>query len=55
LLQGCQVPVKNIVAPGAMNETNPVASNETARGRAENRRVDVKVLVNKGVAGDSGN
>jgi outer membrane protein OmpA-like peptidoglycan-associated protein len=55
LLQDCQVPVKNIVAPGAMSESNPVASNETARGRAENRRVDVKVLVNKGVAGDSGN
>jgi flagellar motor protein MotB len=34
-----------------MGETNPVASNESAQGRAENRRVVVKVLVNKGVAG----
>lgn len=55
LLQDCHVPVKNIVAPGAMSETHPVASNETAYGRAENRRVEIKVLVNKGVAGDSGN
>lgn len=55
LLQDCHVPVKNIVAPGAMSETHPVASNETAFGRAENRRVEVKVLVNKGVAGGSGN
>ena len=51
LLQDCHVPVKNIVAPGAMSETHPVASNETAYGRAENRRVEVAVLVNKGVAG----
>jgi OmpA-OmpF porin, OOP family len=55
LLQDCHVPVKNIVAPGAMSETHPVASNETADGRAENRRVDVKVLVNKGLAGNGGN
>jgi OmpA-OmpF porin, OOP family len=51
LLQDCHFPVKNIVAPGAMGETNPAASNETAYGRAENRRVDLKLLVNKGVAG----
>lgn len=55
LLQNCHVPVKNIVAPGAMSETHPVASNETAIGRADNRRVSLKILVNKGVAGDSGN
>jgi flagellar motor protein MotB len=34
-----------------MGETNPTASNESASGRAENRRVDVKLLLNKGVAG----
>ena len=36
---------------GAMGEMNPVTSNETASGRAENRRVNLKILVNKGVAG----
>src|SRR5271157_1461939 len=50
LLQGCGIPVGRIVAPGAMGETNPAASNESASGRAENRRVDVKLLLNKGVA-----
>ena len=51
LLQDCAVPVGRIVAPGAMGESNPVDSNETTSGRAENRRVDVKLLLNKGVAG----
>jgi lipid-binding SYLF domain-containing protein/outer membrane protein OmpA-like peptidoglycan-associated protein len=52
LLQNCNVPVRHIVAPGAMGEAAPIDSNETAAGRAENRRVEVKVLLNKGLAGD---
>jgi outer membrane protein OmpA-like peptidoglycan-associated protein len=51
LVQQCNVPVRHIVAPGAMGEYQPVGSNETKEGRAENRRVEVKVLVNKGIAG----
>jgi outer membrane protein OmpA-like peptidoglycan-associated protein len=43
------IPVIHIVAPGAMGTSNPVASNANAEGRAENRRVDVKVLLNKGL------
>ena len=52
LLQNCNVPVRHIIAPGAMGEAAPVGSNETAQGRAENRRVEVKVLVNKGLSGN---
>lgn len=51
LIQQCNVPVRHVVAPGAMGEYQPVASNETKKGRAENRRAEVKVLVNKGIAG----
>jgi OmpA-OmpF porin, OOP family len=51
LLQNCSIPLRHIVAPGAMGIADPAAPNETADGRADNRRVDVKVLVNKGVAG----
>ena len=45
------VPVRHIVAPGAMGEYQPAGSNETTEGRAGNRRVEVKVLVNKGISG----
>lgn len=51
LIQNCNVPVRHIVAPGAMGEAAAVASNETKSGRSENRRVEVKVLLNKGLAG----
>jgi outer membrane protein OmpA-like peptidoglycan-associated protein len=51
LVQQGSVPVRHIVAPGAMGEYGAAAPNETKDGRAENRRVEVKVLVNKGIAG----
>ena len=51
LMQQGNVPVRHIVAPGAMGEYGAAAPNETKAGRAENRRVDVKILVNKGIAG----
>jgi outer membrane protein OmpA-like peptidoglycan-associated protein len=51
LMQQGNIPIRHIVAPGAMGEYGATASNETAAGRADNRRVEVKVLVNKGIAG----
>ncbi len=54
LIQECGVPVKNIVSPGAMGETNPIASNETLMGRSENRRVELRLLVNRSVGAMTG-
>ena len=51
LVQVCNVPMRHIVAPGAMGEYEAKAPNETKAGRAENRRVEVKVLINKGITG----
>jgi OmpA-OmpF porin, OOP family len=51
LLQNCNIPLRHIVAPGAMGIADPAAPNESADGRQENRRVEVKVLVNRGLAG----
>jgi outer membrane protein OmpA-like peptidoglycan-associated protein len=51
LVQQGGIPVRHIVAPGAMGEYGALASNETDAGRADNRRVEVKILVNKGIAG----
>lgn len=51
LVESCNVPMRHVITPAAMGETHAMASNETAAGRAENRRVEIKVLVNKGIAG----
>jgi outer membrane protein OmpA-like peptidoglycan-associated protein len=51
LVQQGNVPIRHIVAPGAMGEYGEAAPNETKAGRAENRWFVVKVLVNKGIAG----
>jgi outer membrane protein OmpA-like peptidoglycan-associated protein len=51
LVEDCNVPMRHVITPAAMGETHAAATNETAAGRAENRRAEVKVLVNKGLAG----
>jgi len=39
------IPVNRILSRG-FGETRPVATNETAKGRAENRRVEIKIINN---------
>ncbi len=51
LLQQGHVPLTNMLAPGAMGESHQVGNDKTAEGQAENRRVVVRALLNKGIAG----
>jgi len=51
LLQQAHVPLTRMLAPGAMGESHQVGNDKTAEGQAENRRVVVRVLQNKGIAG----
>lgn len=52
LIQEGHIPLTRMLAPGAMGESHQIASKDTtAEGEAQNRRVVVRVLQNKAIAG----
>jgi OOP family OmpA-OmpF porin len=51
LIQQGHIPLTRMLAPGAMGETHQVGNDKTPEGQAENRRVVVRVLQNKAIAG----
>jgi len=51
MLQQGHVPLTNMLAPGAMGASSQVATDKTVEGEAQNRRVVVRVLQNKAIAG----
>ena len=44
------IPLRRITTPMGYGSTKTVADDKTAAGRAQNRRVEVRILVNKGLA-----
>jgi OmpA-OmpF porin, OOP family len=51
LQQQGQIPLTNMLAPGAMGTSSQVGTDKTVEGQAENRRVVVRILQNKGISG----
>ncbi len=51
LQQVCHWKPYRMLTPTGMAEADPLASNDTAEGKAQNRRVSVNILVSKGLDG----
>jgi outer membrane protein OmpA-like peptidoglycan-associated protein len=53
LVENHNIPLRRIITPFGYGEAKAVADNRTRQGRAENRRVEVKILVNRGLTSPS--
>jgi outer membrane protein OmpA-like peptidoglycan-associated protein len=53
LVEQHNIPLRRIITPYGYGELQPVAENTSRDGREQNRRVEVKVLVNRGIIQDA--
>ena len=44
-----KIPLRRFVTPMGYGKTDAVADNTTREGRTQNRRVDVKMIINRGL------